>query len=114
MDKNAIQITDILITFALAFMTNCFSECLSYLFIYRKKKYRELTKTIETQTKKIDQLKEDLSNTIKQSEKKVKKLEGELKGFSFEMTKMRMASTFIIGLFMIFFMSIFNSVYQVS
>lgn len=114
MDKNSIHFTDLIVTIFLALITNCLSEALSFLFIYRKKKYKELSRNIEGQTKKIDQLKESLSTTIKQSDKKVKKLEGELKGLNFEMMKMRMASTFIIGLFMIFFMSIFNSVYQVS
>ena len=87
---------------------------LSYFLIYRKKQYKELNRTIESQTKKIEQLKDSLSTTIRQSDKKVKKLEAELKGYNFEMMKVRMKSTFIIGLFMIFFMSIFNSIYQVS
>jgi hypothetical protein len=113
MDKNSIQLTDLIYTIGLALITNCLSEALSFLFIYRKKKYKELSRNIEGQTKKIESLKENLSTTIRQSDKKVKKLEGEMKGLNFEMMKMRMASTFIIGLFMIFFMSIFNSVYQV-
>ena len=114
MDKNSIQLTDLLVTFGLALMTNCLAEALSFVLIYRKKKYKELSRNIEGQAKKIEGLKENLSTTINQSDKKVKKLEADMKGLNFEMMKLRMASTFIIGLFMIFFMSIFNSVYQVS
>jgi len=114
MDKNSIILNDMFIVFGLALMTNCFSEFLSYFLIYRKKQYKELNRTIESQTKRIEQLKDSLSTTIRQSDKKVKKLEAELKGYNFDMMKVRMKSTFIIGLFMIFFMSIFNSIYQVS
>lgn len=113
MDKNLINIYDTFTIIGLALITNCFSEFLSYVFIYRKKQYKELTKTIETQTKKIDTLKSGLQASIKQSDKKVKKMEAELKDLGFQMTKLRMASAFIIGLFFIFFMSIFSSSYNV-
>mgnify|MGYP006180662629 CR=1 FL=1 len=114
MDKNSIALNDMFVVIGLALMTNCFSEFLSYFLIYRKKQYKELNRTIDSQTKKIEQLKDSLSTTIRQSDKKVKKLDAELKAYNFDMMKFRMKSTFIIGLFMIFFMSIFNSIYQVS
>jgi hypothetical protein len=114
MDKNYDNIIDISIIIGLAFLTNCFSELMSYVFIYRKKQYKELTKTIELQMKKIELAKSTINDTTKYSDKKVKKLESELKDSNFQMMKMRMASTVIIGLFVIFFMSVFSSVYQVS
>ena len=113
MDKLQINPYDIPTIIGLALLTNCFSELLSFVFIYRKKKYKELTKSIQIQMKKIESLKNSLTGTQKTTDKKLKKMEAELKDFNFEMTKMRMASTFIIGLFIIFFMSIFSSVYQV-
>ena len=113
MDKNTIQLKDMITIVFLALMTNCISELISFIFIYRKKQYKELTRIIDTQTKKIEQLKESLSSTIRQSDKKVKKLEAELKTYNFDMMKVRTKTYFIIGLFMVFFMSIFNSVYQV-
>lgn len=113
MSSEGISVSDIGVIIALAFMTNCFSEFLSYVFIYRKKQYKELSKSIELQMKKIETIKSSIADTYRQSDKKVKKLEGELKDQNFQMMKLRMASTLIIGLFVIFFMSVFSSVYQV-
>ena len=115
MDKNAINVLDVFSIIALALVTNCFSELLSFLLIYRRKDYKELAKTIDIQTKKIDSFKANLSNDqYNKVNKKEKKLEGELKNLNFKMMRLRMASTLIIGLFVIFFMSVFSSVYQVS
>ena len=113
MDKNAINLFDTIIIIGLALLTNCFSEFLSFIFIYRKKQYKELNKNIEIQTKKIESLKASIQDQYIKSSKKEKKLDSELKGLNSEMMKLRMASTLIIGLFVIFFMSVFSSVYQV-
>ncbi len=114
MDKLSINNSDIFVIIALALMTNCFSELLSYLFIYRKKQYKELNKSIQLQMKKIETTKSSIQASARQTDKRLKKLETDLKASNFDMMKLRMASTVIIGLFVIFFMSIFSSVYQVS
>lgn len=113
MDKNQILITDLLIIVGLALVTNCFSELVSYIFIYRKKQYKELTKNIQSETKKIELIKDSLSLNARQSDKKLKNMESELKNLNFQMTKLRMGSTFIVGLLLIFIMSTFSSIYQV-
>ena len=114
MDKLSINNSDIFVIIALALMTNCFSELLSFLFIYRKKQYKELNKSIQIQMKKIETTKSSIQASARQTDKRLKKLETDLKASNFDMMKLRMASTVIIGLFVIFFMSIFSSVYQVS
>lgn len=113
MDKNQIIITDLLIIVGLALVTNCFSELVSYIFIYRKKQYKELTKNIQSETKKIELIKDSLSLNARQSDKKLKNMESELKNLNFQMTKLRMGSTVIVGLLLIFIMSTFSSIYQV-
>jgi len=113
MDKNTIQLTDLAAIITLALLTNGISELLSFFFIYRKKKYKELTKNIDIQSKKIETIKEGLNNTITQNKKRQKKAEEELADFNKQMMTFRFKSHLFIGLFMIFFMSIFNSVYQV-
>jgi len=107
-----INIIDLISILILALITNCISELLSYLLIYKTRKYKDLNKTITLQMKKIEQLKASLTGPIRQTDKKLKRLESELKSFNFDMMKLRMGSMLIIGLFFIFFMSIFSSVFQ--
>lgn len=115
MNKYSINRLDMFYIIGLAMLTNCFSELLSYLLIYRKKEYKELFKSIDLQTKKLESFKSSISkNTYAKVNKKEKKYEEDLKSLNFKMMRMRMASMFIIGLFVIFFMSVFSSVYQVT
>lgn len=108
----SINIVDLISIIILAILTNCISELLSYLLIYKTRKYKDLNKTITIQMKKIEVLKASLVGPIRQTDKKLKRMEAELKSFNFDMMKLRMGSMFIIGLFFIFFMSIFSSVFQ--
>lgn len=87
MDKNQVNIQDCLIIFLLALTTNVFAELLSFIFIYRQKKYKELTRMIENLNKKIEQTKLNLAGNVRTNERKIKKSEDELKGHNFEMMK---------------------------
>jgi uncharacterized membrane protein (DUF106 family) len=109
--KNAINLKDCFTIIGLALLTNVFSELLSWIFIYRKKRFREVKKLIDSLTKKIDIKKESLTAKSRNMEKKIKQQESDLKGLNMEMMKIRMITTFIIGLFMVFFISLFNSMY---
>ncbi len=87
--KNQINLTDIFMILFLAFVTNAFSEFLSWLFIYRKKKYKESKKQIDLLNKKIESAKESLQGKSKQLDKKLKQQETDLKALNMEMTKVR-------------------------
>lgn len=110
--KNLINPYDCLKIICLSIFTTLFSEFLTWVLVYRTKKYKENKKQIDTINKKIEQTKESIKGTSKQNDKKVKQLENDLKRFSFEMFKTKIISMFIIGLFTIFFISLFNGLFQ--
>jgi uncharacterized membrane protein (DUF106 family) len=85
--KNQINLTDLLMILFLALLTNAFSEFLSWLFIYRKKKYKENKKQIDLLNKKIELAKETLQGKSKQLDKKIKQQEADLKALNMEMMK---------------------------
>jgi uncharacterized membrane protein (DUF106 family) len=88
--KNQINLIDIIMILFLAFLTNAFSEFLSWLFIYRKRKYKECKKQIDSLNKKIELGKESLQGKSKQLDKKIKQQEADLKALNMEMMKVRM------------------------
>ena len=85
--KNQINLSDILVILLIALVTNAFSEFLSWLFIYRKKKYKECKKQIDLLNKKIEFSKESLQGKSKQLDKKIKQQEADLKVLNMEMMK---------------------------
>lgn len=85
--KNKINLFDPLWVFLLALMTNGFSEFLSWMFIYRTKKYQNTKKQIDALTKKIEESKEMHKSKDKNFEKKIKMQETELKNLNSEMMK---------------------------
>jgi len=87
--KNQIHLTDLIMILFLAFLTNAFSEFLSWLFIYRKKKYRENKKQIDLLNKKVELAKETLQGKSKQLDKKIKQQESDLKALNMEMMKVK-------------------------
>ncbi len=87
--KNKINPYDTLLILSLALMTNIFSEFLSWMFIYRTKKYKETKKQIDILNKKIETAKDALGGKTKQMDKKVKQQEADLKGLNAEMMKVK-------------------------
>lgn len=87
--KNQVNLYDSLIIILLALITNVFSEFLSWLFIYRKKKYKECKKQIDTLNKKIEVAKESVKGRVRSTDKKVKLQENELKSLNMEMMKVK-------------------------
>ena len=87
--KNQINLSDILVILLIALVTNAFSEFLSWLFIYRKKKYKECKKQIDLLSKKIEFSKESLQGKSKQLDKKIKQQEADLKVLNMEMMKVK-------------------------
>ena len=85
--KNQVNLYDPLWIFLLALMTNVFSEFLSWMFIYRTKKYINTKKLIDTLTKKIEESKEMHKSKNKNSDKKLKTQETELKNLNADMMK---------------------------
>jgi len=85
--KNQINLTDLMMILFLAFLTNGFSEFLSWMFIYRKRKYKECKKQIDLLNKKIESVKEGLQGKSKQLDKKIKQQEADLKTLNMEMMK---------------------------
>ena len=84
--KNKIELYDSLIIIFMALLTNVFSEFLSWLFIYRTKKYKECKRQIDTLNKKIDAAKENFRSKGRQ-DKKLKQQESDLKSLNMEMMK---------------------------
>jgi uncharacterized membrane protein (DUF106 family) len=84
--KNQVNLSDTVTIILLAVLTNVFSEFLSWLFIYRKRKYKETKKQIDSLNKKIESTKESVMKT-RQSDKMIKQQETELKGLNMEMMK---------------------------
>ncbi len=84
--KNKVELYDSLIIIFMALLTNVFSEFLSWLFIYRRKKYKDCKKQIDTLNKKIDSAKESLRGKGK-LDKKLKQQESDLKSLNMEMMK---------------------------
>ena len=110
--KNQVNPFDSIKIICLAIFTNLFAEFLTWMFIYRTKRYKQTKKEIDALNKKIEQNKENIKGTSKHIDKKVKQQENELKYKSFDMMKTKMISMFIIGLFTIFFISLFNGLFQ--
>jgi uncharacterized membrane protein (DUF106 family) len=84
--KNKIELYDCIIIIFLALLTNVFSEFLSWLFIYRRKKFKECKKQIDTLNKKIELAKESLRGKSK-ADKKLKQQEVDLKSLNMDMMK---------------------------
>lgn len=110
--KNQVSLFDSVVIIFLALLTNLFSEFLSWLLIYRKRKYKDCKKQIDILTKKVENAKESLKGKTKTVDKKIKQQETDLKSLNSDMMKIRMITTFIIGLFVVFFLSLFNNIYQ--
>jgi len=87
--KNRVSLSDSLVIILLAVMTNVFSEFLSWMFIYRKKNYRECKKNIDSLNKKIEQAKENFKGKSKGVDKKLKNQEADLKALNMEMMKVK-------------------------
>lgn len=85
--KNQVNLYDPIWIFLLALMTNAFSEFLSWMFIYRTKKYTTTKKQIDLLTKRIEDSKETHKLKDKNFEKKIKLQENELKNLNGEMMK---------------------------
>ena len=81
--KNQVNLYDCLTILILALLTNIISELLSWIFIYRKKNYKECKKQIDILNKKIETSKGKTKNL----DKKVKHQETELKNLNMEMMK---------------------------
>lgn len=84
--KNQVNIYDCFTIIFLAFITNVFSELLSWAFIYRKRKYKDCKKLIDTLTRKIEISKESIKGR-KNTDKKLKSQEAELKSLNMDMMK---------------------------
>ena len=110
--KNFIDIYDGLKIILLAISTNLFAEFLTWMFIYRTKKYKENKKQMDILNKKLEINKESVKGHSKQLDKKIKLQENELKLLGFEMMKIKFISMIIIGLFTFFFISLFNGLFQ--
>lgn len=110
--KNQINPSDVIKIIFLSIFTNFFAEFLTWMFIYRTKHYKETKKQIDILNKKIETTKESIKGRNKQLDKKLKQQEKDLSLLSFEMMKTKMISMVIIGLFTIFFISLFNGLFQ--
>ena len=69
--KNQVNLYDPLWIFLLALMTNVFSEFLSWMFIYRTKKYINTKKLIDTLTKKIEDLTKKMEELTEKTEEEM-------------------------------------------
>ena len=108
--KNQINPIDCIKIIFLAIFTNLFAEFLTWMFIYRTKKYRETKKQIDMLKKKIELNKESIKGKNKQLDKKVKKQENDLKYLNFTMMLTKMVSMFIIG-YLQFFLFLYFMVF---
>ena len=110
--KNFIDIADSIKIIVLAIFTNLFAEFLTWLFIYRKKDYKENKKQMDLLSKKLEINKESTKSKSKQLDKKIKQQELELKNMGYQMMKIKFISMVIIGLFTFFFISLFSGLFQ--
>jgi uncharacterized membrane protein (DUF106 family) len=85
--KNQISLYDSIVIILLALLTNVISELLSWAFIYRKKKYKECKKQIDSLNKKIEIAKESVKGKSRSTDKKLKQQESDLKSLNMEMMK---------------------------
>lgn len=85
--KNKVNVFDSFTIILLALLTNVFSEFLSWLFIYRKKKFKDCKKQIDILNKKVESGKESLKTKTKTVDKKLKQYESDLKVLNMEMMK---------------------------
>ena len=110
--KNFIEISDSIKIIVLAIFTNLFAEFLTWMFIYRKKNYKENKRQMDILSKKLEINKESIKSKSKQLDKKIKQQENELKILGYEMMKIKAISMIIIGLFTFFFISLFSGLFQ--
>ena len=111
-DKNRVDPYDCIKIIFLAIGTNLFAEFLTWMIIYRTKKYRESKKQIDALNLKLEKSKDSAKTNDKKESKRIKQQENELKMLSFDMMKTKFISMFIIGLFTVFFLSLFNGIFQ--
>lgn len=111
-DKNKVDPFDCIKIILLAISTNLFAEFLTWIIIYRTKRYRDTKKQIDALNLKIEKAKENTKGHSKHVDKKVKQQENDLKVLNYHMMKTKMISMFTISLFTIFFISLFNGIFQ--
>lgn len=111
-DKNKVDPFDCIKIILLAISTNLFAEFLTWMIIYRTKRYRDNKKQIDTLNLKIEKAKESTQKNDKREAKRIKQYEHDLKILSYDMMKTKMVSMLIIGLFTVFFISFFNGLFQ--
>ena len=98
---------------AMAILTSVLSEGLSWMLIYKTESYKEIKKQTDKLQKKIDKVKGKLKDGIsKGNDKKLQTHEAMLKNTQQDMTKVKMKSTFFIGLIMVIFLSSLSTAYQ--
>ncbi len=85
--KNLINLNDSAIIIFMALLTNILSELLSWAFIYRKRKYKECKKQIDSLNKKIEVAKESVKGKTKTVDKRLKQQETDLKSLNMDMMK---------------------------
>ena len=69
--KNFIDITDPLKIVVLSIFTNFFAEFLTWMFIYRTKKYKENKRQMDRVSKNLELTKESTKGKRKQIDKKI-------------------------------------------
>ena len=87
--KNSISLNDSAIIIFMALLTNVLSELLSWAFIYRKRKYKECKKQIDSLNKKIEVAKESVKGKTKTVDKRLKQQETDLKSLNMDMMKVK-------------------------
>ena len=105
--KNQINLYDPLWVFLLALLTNGFSEFMSWVFIYRTKKYISCKRQIDILTLRIEEAKEMPKTKDKNFEKKLKTQENDLKNMNTEMMKVNIIKIIYILRFIYYIFNFF-------
>jgi calcium load-activated calcium channel len=94
----------------------CFTEFLSWLFIYRRPDYQRVKRSIESLQSKVDKLKSEAAgaNQIanKPRDKKIAHLDAQISILQRDIAMTRLKSTFIVGFALVAVFAVFNSLYD--
>ncbi|KAE9550574.1 hypothetical protein FO519_006232 [Halicephalobus sp. NKZ332] len=106
--------SDALLVIAIATVTACVGEALTYLLVYRTDEYKRLTNMLERKLRQVEKRKEQAVSVeaTKADKKKLDREEEQLKEANKAMSMFRMKSMFAIGITFTALLNVFSSMFE--
>jgi uncharacterized membrane protein (DUF106 family) len=92
--------------------TTCINEAISYIIVYRTRKYKSLVASLEKETKKYDRKMEQGFISSSSQTKKLQRQEEQLRQIGKEFSTIQIKSSIITGIFMLLVSAVLNRLYR--